>query len=153
MVDFWNHGSVSNGCISAGRPTGYLYINWHGDVTPCVFIPYSPVNIIDLYNQGKDLNSVLEHPFFKEIRTWQSKYGYDVDNPKEYKNWLMPCPIRDHYLFFKGLLDKYKPKPIDEGAKCALQNPDYCKNMVNFDKQLAKLTTGIWQKEYIEKED
>jgi len=45
LADFWNLGPCSNGCISAGRGGGYLYIDWNGKVMPCVFVPYSPVNI------------------------------------------------------------------------------------------------------------
>ncbi len=32
LADFWNNGVLSNGCISAGRPGGYLYIDWNGDI-------------------------------------------------------------------------------------------------------------------------
>jgi hypothetical protein len=30
---------------------------------------------LSLYREGKTLNDVLEHPFVKEIRAWQDRYG------------------------------------------------------------------------------
>jgi MoaA/NifB/PqqE/SkfB family radical SAM enzyme len=47
IADFWNHGTAAFGCLSAGHydGNGYLYINWKGSVNPCVFVPYTPVNI------------------------------------------------------------------------------------------------------------
>jgi MoaA/NifB/PqqE/SkfB family radical SAM enzyme len=59
LPDFWNSGTATKGCISAGRQGGYFYIDWNGKVTPCVFIPYSPVNINDAYREGKTLNDIL----------------------------------------------------------------------------------------------
>jgi MoaA/NifB/PqqE/SkfB family radical SAM enzyme len=43
LADFWNHGTLVNGCLAGGRSNGggYLYINWDGKVMPCVFVPYS----------------------------------------------------------------------------------------------------------------
>ena len=34
LVDFWNHGPLASGCISAGRAGGYLYIDWNGSIMP-----------------------------------------------------------------------------------------------------------------------
>ena len=39
LIDFWNGGPMSLGCISAGRSGGYFYIDWNGNVAPCVFFP------------------------------------------------------------------------------------------------------------------
>ena len=41
---------------------GYFYINWNGTITPCVFSPYSTMNINDLFNNGGTLNDVYESP-------------------------------------------------------------------------------------------
>ncbi|MCD6295811.1 MAG: radical SAM protein, partial [Deltaproteobacteria bacterium] len=49
LVDFWNSGMASNGCISAGRCGGYFVVDWKGDVLPCVFFPYKTHNIIQTY--------------------------------------------------------------------------------------------------------
>ena len=57
IADFWNHGTAVFGCLSAGHydGNGYLYINWKGSVNPCVFVPYSPVNINRAYANGGTL--------------------------------------------------------------------------------------------------
>jgi MoaA/NifB/PqqE/SkfB family radical SAM enzyme len=60
LADFWNHGTTSDRCLAAGRWTGggYMYVDWNGSVNPCVFVPYSPININDAYANGKTLNDV-----------------------------------------------------------------------------------------------
>ena len=54
LADFWNSGVLSRGCIAYGRSGGYLYIDWHGNVTPCAFIPYFVDNIYELYDNGRN---------------------------------------------------------------------------------------------------
>ena len=76
VADFWNSGPVSDGCISAGRTGGYLYIEWNGNVTPCVFFPYAVDNVKDIYARGDDIDVVLDAPLFKAIRRWQNAYSY-----------------------------------------------------------------------------
>ena len=68
MADFWNSGALSRGCIAYGRSGGYIYIDWHGNVTPCAFIPYYADNIYDLYNNGKTLSDALFSDFMKKGR-------------------------------------------------------------------------------------
>ncbi|MBW1707158.1 MAG: radical SAM protein, partial [Deltaproteobacteria bacterium] len=55
-VDFWNSGPIGSGCIAAGRPDGYFYIDWNGSVMPCPYYQFSPVNILDVYRKGGNLN-------------------------------------------------------------------------------------------------
>ena len=64
LADFWNHGTLSQGCISAGRDNGggYLYVDWNGAVSPCVFMPYSPVNINDVLRRGQDAERRVGRP-------------------------------------------------------------------------------------------
>ncbi len=148
IADFWAFGHLSDGCISSGRENGYLYIDWNGNVMPCVFFPYSPINILDVYKSGGTLNDVLEAPLFKHIREWQWKYEYGRDKPEEHGNVLMPCPIRDHHALARHLIDIDKPKPEDENAAAALKDPEYYRKMVEYDERLAELTDPIWVKEY-----
>ncbi len=151
IADFWNSGCASNGCISAGRSAGgYLYIDWNGNVTPCVFNPYSPVNIKDVYKKSGTLNDVLEAPFFKSIRQWQKKYALDK-KPNEMGNWLIPCPIKDHYKIMKKLLNKYQPNPIDDSAKIALKDIEYQKGLEEYGEGVAVEANPIWEKDYIKK--
>jgi len=150
IADFWNSACVTDGCISAGkgRAGGYFYIEWNGNVTPCVFNPYSPININDVYQKGGNLNDVFRHPFFAAIRQWQKDYSLDK-KPQELGNWLAPCPVKDHYPVMKDLIDHYHPKPIDEAAQEALQDPDYQKNLAEYGRQVVEITQPFWENEYL----
>jgi MoaA/NifB/PqqE/SkfB family radical SAM enzyme len=147
LADFWNSGVLSRGCIAYGRCGGYFYIDWHGNVTPCAFIPYYVDNIYDLYRNGKTLSDALFSDFMKNGRKWQKEYG--LNNWKKPNNWLMPCSIRDHYeIFRKSVLPK-DVKPEDENAKQALESDEYFKVLKNYDKKLQRLTERIWESEYL----
>jgi len=151
IADFWNSGSFSSGCVSAGRAGGYLYVEWNGNVTPCVFNPYSPVNINEAYREGKDLNDVLMEPFFQEIRGWQDRYG--LRTPAEQTgNFMVPCPIRDHYDFMLPVLKRYHPRAIDPSGEAALEDTDYQEGLFEYGRKLAELTDPIWEREVIEPE-
>ena len=151
IVDFWNGGTASEGCISAGRGGGYLVVDWNGNVSPCVFMPYSPVNVNDIYAQGKNMNDVWAHPFFEKLRTWQFDYGWEKKFAKDpdIKNWIMPCPIRDHYAEFFEMQSEYDLTPIDENARVAIEDPEYRKGMIEYNEAVAELLDPIWEKEYL----
>ena len=151
MADFWNCGAVSSGCISAGKPGGYFYIDWNGNVMPCVFNPYKVGNIVEIYKQGGNLNTVLFSSFFKEIREWQEEYA--LKGPAhQMGNIIVPCPIRDHYETMYDLIQRTKAQPADEAAAQALQDPDYYEGLVEYGKKVKELTDVIWNKEYLEPE-
>jgi len=152
VADFWNSGAIANGCISAGRHGGYLYIDWNGKVSPCAFNPYTPMNINEVYKKGGTLNNVLEAPFFKAIRNWQNKY-YLEKKANEKGNIIMTCPIKDHYEMLRGLIDKHHPEPMDKAAAEALKDPEYKKGMIKYHNELAETTDSIWEKEYLKVED
>ena len=151
MADFWNCGAVSSGCISAGKPGGYFYIDWNGNVMPCVFNPYKVDNIVEIYKQGGDLNTVLFSPFFRGIREWQQEYA--LKGPAHRMgNIIVPCAIRDHYETMYDLIQRTKAQPADEAAAQALQDPAYYEGLVEYGKKVKKLTDVIWNKEYLEPE-
>jgi len=150
LADFWNSGVLARGCIAYGRSGGYAYIDWHGNVTPCAFIPYYVDNIYDLYNNGKTLSDALFSDFMKNGRKWQREYG--LDNWKKPQNWLMPCSIRDHYEIFRKSVLPGNAKPEDEKAKEVLQSVEYFQVMKNYDTELRSLTAKIWEREYLNKE-
>ncbi len=150
VADFWNSGAIVNGCISAGRKGGYLYIDWNGKISPCAFNPYSPLNINEVYKQGGTLNDVINAPFFKAIRNWQKEY-YLEKKANEKGNIIMTCPIKDHYEMLRGLIDKHHPEPMDEAAAQALKDPEYKKGLIKYHNQLAEATNPIWEKEYLAK--
>ncbi len=148
IVDFWNSSPISDGCISAGRPWGYFYINWKGDVLPCVFNPYYTHNIKDIYNKSGNLNDALFSPFFARIRDWQSKYGYSVE-PHNKDNQLTPCPIRDHYAEMRKWIEEYQAKPADEDAKIAILDEEYKKSLSKYGEEVYKITKQIWEQFYL----
>ncbi len=155
LADFWNSGTAGLGCISAGHEGGYLAIDWNGAISPCVFVPYSPLNIREVYAQGKTITDAWQHPFFAKMRAWQWEYS----NEKKYTkgswhgNWLMPCPIRDHYGEFRKWLEEFKPTPADENARAAMEDPEYLEGMEKYDRELAELVEPIWQSKYMGRRD
>jgi MoaA/NifB/PqqE/SkfB family radical SAM enzyme len=151
LADFWNSGILADGCISAGGRGGYLHIDWNGSVSPCVFVPYSPVNIHDVYAQGKDLNDVWAEPFFADLRAWQQAYnpGLGAPQPHPNGNLFMPCPFRDHHAEFMEIYRRHEPQPTDENAEAALADPAYHQGMEEFDRELAALSDPLWQAHYL----
>ncbi|HHP51011.1 MAG TPA: radical SAM protein [Moorella mulderi] len=79
LVDFWNDGQHSNGCIAGGRR--YFHITAAGEVEPCAFVHYSCCNIKDM-----SLIEVLKNPLF---RAYQKRQPFHC-NP------LRPCPLIDN---------------------------------------------------------
>jgi len=147
IADFWNSGVLSNGCIAYGRPGGYFYIDWNGNITPCVFIPYYIDNVYNLYKQGKTIADALFSDFFKKGREWQNKYGLVC--PKKAENWLMPCSIRDNYKYFRKKVLSENAKGEDRFAQEAKNSKEYLEGLVKYDEKLKKLTQPIWEKEYL----
>ncbi len=147
LADFWNSGVLARGCIAYGRSGGYAYVDWHGNVTPCAFIPYYVDNIYELYKNGKTLADAMFSDFMKNGRKWQREYG--LDDRKKPKNWLMPCSIRDHYEIFRNSVLPKEAKPEDEKAKEALESDEYFEVLKNYDEKLESLTGKIWENEYL----
>jgi len=137
VADFWNSGVLSKGCIAYGRKNGYIYIDWNGNIMPCVFVPYYVDNVYDLYKQGKSLVHAIQSTFMKNGRKWQKDYerpGY---------NYLMPCSIRDHYKNFRENIITDNTKPEDKQAEKALEDYKYYSSMIKYDNELEELTKGI----------
>lgn len=147
LADFWNSGVLARGCIAYGRCGGYAYIDWHGNVTPCAFIPYYIDNIYELYKKGKTLADAMNSDFMKKGRKWQKEYG--LNDWKKPDNWLMPCSIRDHYEIFRNSVLPSEAKPEDKNAKEALESDEYFEVLRNYDKELQNLTENIWKTEYL----
>ncbi len=148
IADFWNSGTAVGGCLSAGGhgSGGYMYIDWYGHVTPCVFVPYSPVNINDVYAKGGTLEDVYQAPFFSDLRKWQVEKAQTTHN----SNLMNPCPIRDHNADLRQLIAKHEPDPIDSAAEIAIQDAEYAAGMDSYDQKYQKIVDTVWQKAYIE---
>lgn len=147
LIDFWNHGPLANGCISAGRAGGYLYIDWNGKIMPCVFAPYTAANINQIYQNGGTLNDALAVPFFQAIRDWQIDYG--GWKPSAEGNWLSPCPFRDHYSLFQSWVEQYQPEPEDNLTRQSLLDKNYYKYMDDYGAKFRELSQKIWEEEYL----
>jgi MoaA/NifB/PqqE/SkfB family radical SAM enzyme len=147
LADFWNSGVLARGCIAYGRSGGYAYVDWHGNVTPCAFIPYYVDNIYELYRNGKTLADAMYSDFMKNGRKWQREYG--LDDCKKPNNWLMPCSIRDHHEIFRNSVLPKEAKPEDENAREALESSEYFEALKHYDEELEDLTEKIWKNEYL----
>ena len=101
IIDFWNNGHLSFGCIGAG--VGFVHINAKGDVEPCAFIHYSDSNI-----REKSLLEAYKSPLFMQYH----------DNQPFNENHLRPCPLLDNPGSLSEMIKK-------SGANSTeLQNPE-----------------------------
>lgn len=148
VPDFWNCGTATNGCISAGTRGGYLYINWDGEIMPCVFNPYSVGNIKDYYTNGGSLTDALFTPYFVAIRNWQQHYIYDRDIT-QMGNTMAPCPIRDHYEDLRPLIEQTGAVPEDEPAAQALQDEAYREGLIAYGRAWRRIAEPVWRERYI----
>ncbi|MCK4542650.1 MAG: radical SAM protein [Spirochaetales bacterium] len=151
IADFWNSATLSKGCISAGRHDGggYIYIDWNGNVMPCVFNPYTSDNILDVYNSGGNLNDVLFSPLMKRIREWQKDYLTDPETGF-CKNMLTPCPIRDHHKSMREIIDETNAQPADKAAEIALNDKSYYVGMCRYGEAIGSITKNKWETEFLE---
>ena len=140
--DFWNSGAASRGCIAYGRPNGYFYVDWNGNIMPCVFVPYYKDNLFELYQNGKTIDEALMSDYFQRGRKWQEEYGYLSSPPG---NFFAPCSIRDNHRYFREKILTPDIKPEDEYARAALEDPEYYQKMVEFDEKIHQLTEPLWK--------
>jgi MoaA/NifB/PqqE/SkfB family radical SAM enzyme len=142
VADFWNGAPITNGCISCGRSNGgYFYINWDGNIMPCVFVPYYHDNVITLYNSGKSLSDAMFSPLFVKGREWQKEYNRDKNNPG---NLITPCFIRDHYQTFYEIAQQCHVLPENEEADESFHSKEYYDFMLKFDQELEELAAPVW---------
>jgi len=152
IADFWNCGTTSNGCISAGLPGGYFYIDWNGNVMPCVFNPFYVDNINEVYARGGTLNDVLFSRFFGGIRDWQHRYAY-TEPAQRMGNILAPCPVRDHFQVMQALVSNSGAQTSEEQAgRAMLEDDDFRQGLIAYGTRVAELTNDIWEREYLEPE-
>jgi hypothetical protein len=150
VADFWNHGTVVDGCLSAGGHGngGYMYLDWNGNFSPCVFVPYSPVNIKEVYARGGTLMDIYNEPFFADIRNWQVNIKAQTNG----KNLLNPCPIRDHNAELRQFVRKHEAEPTDHNAAEALQDASYAEGMDAYDARWQSIVDTVWEKTYMKDE-
>ncbi|MEN6445453.1 MAG: radical SAM/SPASM domain-containing protein [Candidatus Cloacimonas sp.] len=147
IADFWNSGVLTCGCIAYGGNRGYIYIDWNGNIMPCVFVPYYINNVIDLYNNGKNLVDALKTDMMKRGRKWQDDYG--LNNHKTAENWLTPCSFRDHFDNFMKNIITSDAKAENPEAQQILFDMEYYEQMSKYDNEIEELTKPVWQNEYV----
>ena len=106
-------------------------------MSPCVFCPWSPVNLRDVYEAGGTLDDVWAHPFFAAIRRWQREYGYRESHEPcgETHDWIAPCLIRDHHADFERLVAPGGVLPTDADARAAQADPAWHEGLKQFDRE------------------
>ena len=147
ICDFWSTSPSAEGCIAAGRSSGYMYIDWNGDLVPCVFNPYTDTNVADVYRRGGDLTDAVENSnLFKSLRVWQHDYGFRRGNRTG--NLMTPCPIRDHHREYRDILARTQASPLDEAAAIALTDQDYYEKMVDYGEEIEKQLQDVWDRRF-----
>lgn len=153
IADFWNCGSLSDGCIAAGggNGDGYLYLTADGTIAPCVFNPFTTDNAIELYERGFDLNAAYFSRFFEGIRKWQRDYFHERRRG-EHGNLIAPCPIRDHHADMREIIEACGARPLDSFAADALRDREYYDGMCEYNRAFDAASSGRWDRDYLEPE-
>jgi MoaA/NifB/PqqE/SkfB family radical SAM enzyme len=100
MVDFWNDGCLTHGCIAGGKR--YFHVNARGDLEPCVFCHFASDNV-----KEKSLMEALNSPLFREMRSRQPFS----------ENLFINCPLIDHPEHGKEFALKFAKYFTHEGAE------------------------------------
>ncbi|MCL6106745.1 MAG: radical SAM protein [Actinobacteria bacterium] len=129
VADFWNDGTLTGGCLAAGRK--YLHINNRGDVEPCVFVHFATDNIKEV-----SLLDALRSPFFQSIRNKQP-FGH---------NLLRPCPIIDHPDILRNSVKNYGAHATHDGAETVLT--DLREGLDEYAENLEGITEEVWDTQY-----
>jgi MoaA/NifB/PqqE/SkfB family radical SAM enzyme len=148
IFDFSNHGTIVGGCAAAGRGRGYVYIDWYGNVTPCVFAPYSACNIHDLHSRGMDLNDAWDSAFLRGIRDWQTSYR-DAPGPESMGGRLVSaCPVRDHHDDFRALVRDTQALPAGPTAASCLSDEAFSRSLIDYGRDFAELGRPVFDAAY-----
>ncbi|HOR42652.1 MAG TPA: radical SAM protein [Atribacterota bacterium] len=106
LVDFWNDGTYSGGCIAGGRR--YFHINAKGEVEPCAFVHFAVDNI-----KNKSLKEALQNPLFK---SFQKRQPFN-------ENLMAPCPIIDNPQKLRDIVAESGAYPTHDGAETVITGP------------------------------
>lgn len=126
LVDFWNDGEASNGCIAGGRR--YFHINAAGEVEPCAFVHYSTCNIKEL-----SLEEALQNPLF---RAYQKRQPFSP-------NLRRPCPLIDNPEMLREIVH-------ESGARSTQLHDDetideFAAKMEPYARAWAGIADRIWE--------
>jgi MoaA/NifB/PqqE/SkfB family radical SAM enzyme len=127
MVDFWNDGCLTQGCIAAGRK--YFHVNARGDVEPCVFCHFASDNI-----KEKPLKEALNSPLFREIRARQPLS----------ENYFRPCPLIDHPENGREVALKHAKYFTHKGAEQFFT--DFAEAIDHYSEAYGEIAEAAWEK-------
>jgi MoaA/NifB/PqqE/SkfB family radical SAM enzyme len=151
LFDFWNHGTLIGGCIAAGRERGYMYVDWDGNVLPCVFAPYSDRNIHEIHAAGGTLNDAWASPFQSEIRAWQKGRATAEDAvacATAGGRMVCTCPVRDHYGDFREMVLKTGALPAGPSAGSCISNTGFVRQMTQYGQDFVRVSKEVLDSEY-----
>lgn len=126
LVDFWNDGEASNGCIAGGRR--YFHINAAGEVEPCAFVHYSTCNI-----KNMSLIEALQNPLF---RAYQKRQPF-------HPNLRRPCPLIDCPEMLQEIVH-------ESGAYCTQLHDketidEFAAKLKPYAQEWGRLADSIWE--------
>lgn len=135
VMDFWNDGEASQGCIAGGRR--YLHINAAGEVEPCAFIHYAMDNIKD-----KSVEEVLTSPLMK---AYQKRQPFN-------DNHLRPCPLIDNPQMLYDIVEESgaHPTQVHEKPEDLGKLKD---DLKGYSESWGKIADEIWDERHPQKED
>lgn len=135
VMDFWNDGETSQGCIAGGRR--YLHINAAGDVEPCAFIHYAVDNIKD-----KSVQEVLTSPLMK---------AYQKRQPFNH-NHLRPCPLIDNPQMLYDIVQESgaHPTQVHEKPEDLGQLKD---DLKDYSESWGTIADDIWDERHSKKDE
>lgn len=126
LMDFWNDGESSNGCVAGGRR--YLHINAQGEVEPCAFIHYSNCNIKDV-----SLKEALGSPI---MRAYQKRQPFNM-------NMRRPCPLIDNPEELGKILEESKAYPTQSTQPETAE--DFAKKIKPYADKWAEIADELWE--------
>ena len=87
-------------------------------------------------------------PFLQAIRTWQSGQGYGCSRPSAESNWMLPCPLRDHFGDLRDLGEAaVAPQPQAGVAPEGLREEAFCAWMSAHGREQERLVKPVWESE------
>ena len=146
IIDFWNSGVASGGCLAAGRVGGFVYIDWNGNVMPCVFNPYYVDNIKEVYARGGHLDDVLFSPLMVGLRKWQKRYYFNRKDTEHKNSALTCCPLKDHFAESYELFVESNVRFSNPEAEAAFYDRKYYNNLVRYGNESRKHFNPLWKK-------
>jgi len=132
LVDFWNDGEASYGCIAGGRR--YFHINAAGEVEPCAFVHYCTCNIKEM-----SLIEALQNPLF---RAYQKRQPFD-------SNLRRPCPIIDHPEILREMVHESGAHPTELGSGEETVD-EFASRMKTYAFEWGRLADAIWRQKQAE---